>query len=106
MTLYGTEEQIARAKFQHEIKDLWDRRNNYWPIADQIATAQLERPDVQMLLNSDLGSTLDCNDIQFQLCEADKFWRALDVFARFSNEGAEKCLKALSGKKLRLFVVT
>ena len=71
------EQKAANDAFLSEILQLWSARREMWP--SKILNSKEERPDVLLLLKGQLAEELDCNDIQFQLCEVDKFFRALDA---------------------------
>lgn len=70
------EQPVARSVFLNEMRALWSMRNRLWPTAGAEPAA---RADVAELFKLELGPRLDCNDVQFQLCEVDKFLRALQL---------------------------
>merc|ERR1712228_780821 len=77
-------EQAARAEaavkdFQREIRELWKLRGNLWPTASRANDFRIARADMDELFAQNLSADMDCSDIQFQLCEFDKFQRALEA---------------------------
>lgn len=83
--------------FQMEMRLLWRERMRILPIVRMCSNG---RRDTELLLEADLIENLDCNDVQFQLCEADKFWRAAEAEACNS---LPKVLEYLAKKGLRAF---
>lgn len=61
------------AEFLEEMRVCLEECRKLWP------AASTGRPDLDALVAENLASRLECGDIQFQLCEADKAWRALAI---------------------------
>jgi len=99
----GTNVGMAAAAlkdFQAEMRKLWDCRVELWPSSKSATgVAETGRPDLELLLESNLGEDLECSDIQFQLCEFDKFQRALEA----CHGDLSQVLAKLTSLGLRMF---
>lgn len=91
-------QEKARQEFLGEMQELWEARKDLWPTKDSQGDVPASRVDVAALLDRGMESTLDCNDIQFQLCEADKYFRASEA-----RGARDRVLEFLERKHLRMF---
>mmetsp|Transcript_4435 Transcript_4435/g.9673 ORF Transcript_4435/g.9673 Transcript_4435/m.9673 type:complete len:642 (+) Transcript_4435:51-1976(+) len=82
--------------FLKEMRELWNLRTSLWPSG---FSKGCKRRDVEELCRQKLGQCLNCNDIQFQLCEADKFFRALES----CSTDVDTTVRKMRDKGLRIF---
>ena len=80
------------------MRELWEARGCLWPTRSQLDPEAPQRADVQALVDEGLEKSLECNDVQFQLCEADKFFRAMEA-----RGNREQVLAYLESRDLRMF---